>query len=137
MLTYDAERFRKGVSRLEAALVIQRYQPNSTVLGLPLFRCDSNGNLLSGLYVKGRGQMSTFWYWILDPEMRYYRAFETVDLEEGEKIFQEENFELWDVDLIDDDWGSSGSTFPDEIEVNDRTVSWYSAESLSFSTKIT
>lgn len=154
MLTYDAERFRKvslistlfevmlqvslqGVSRLEAALVIQRYQPNSTVLGLPLFRCDPNENLLSGLYVKGRGQMSTFWYWILDPEMRYYRAFETVDLEEGEKIFQEENFELWDVDLVDDDWGSSGSTFPDEIEVNDRTVSWYSAESLSFSTKIT
>ncbi|EKM78492.1 hypothetical protein AGABI1DRAFT_107658 [Agaricus bisporus var. burnettii JB137-S8] len=76
--------FRRGVSRLEGAQVIQRYQPSSTALDLPLFRCDSDGNALSGLYVKGRGQMSTFWYWILDPQMRCYRDFETANLEEGE-----------------------------------------------------
>jgi hypothetical protein len=39
--------------------------------------------------------MSTFWYWYLDAEMRYYRDFETVDLAEGEKIFREEDFQAW------------------------------------------
>ncbi|KAF7762216.1 hypothetical protein Agabi119p4_8809 [Agaricus bisporus var. burnettii] len=99
MLTFDAEKFRKGISRLEAAQVIRRHQPSSTTLELPIFRCDSEGNALSGLYIKGRGQMSTFWYWILDPEMRYYRDFETVDLVEGERIFKEEKFELWPAKL--------------------------------------
>ncbi|EKM78447.1 hypothetical protein AGABI1DRAFT_114725, partial [Agaricus bisporus var. burnettii JB137-S8] len=99
MLTFDAEKFRKGISRLEAAQVIRRHQPSSTTLELPIFRCDSDGNALSGLYIKGRGQMSTFWYWILDPDMRYYRDFETVDLVEGERIFKEEKFELWPAEL--------------------------------------
>jgi hypothetical protein len=31
----------------------------------------------------------------LDPEMRYYREFETASLGEGEIIFREEIFELW------------------------------------------
>jgi hypothetical protein len=39
--------------------------------------------------------MSTFWYWFLDAEMRYYREFETADLGQGEIVFREENFELW------------------------------------------
>ncbi|XP_006455291.1 hypothetical protein AGABI2DRAFT_121220 [Agaricus bisporus var. bisporus H97] len=119
MLNFDAEKFREGISRLEAAQVIQRYQPSSTTLDLPLFRCDSDGNALSGLYIKGRGQASTFWYWILDPEMRYFRDFETVDLAEGERIFREENFELWDVDLADDDWSSSGYPFSNECQPSD------------------
>ncbi|KAF7762492.1 hypothetical protein Agabi119p4_9085 [Agaricus bisporus var. burnettii] len=99
VLTFDAEKFRKGISRLEAAQVIRQHQPSSTTLELPIFRCDSDGNALSGLYIKGRGQMSTFWYWILDPEMRYYRDFETVNLVEGERIFKEEKFELWPAKL--------------------------------------
>jgi hypothetical protein len=87
--------FIQGISKLERAQVIQQYHPGSTSLELPLFRYDSDGNALSGLYIKGRGQMSTFWYWFLDPEMRYYREFETADLAEGERIFKEENFDLW------------------------------------------
>ncbi|KAF7762493.1 hypothetical protein Agabi119p4_9086 [Agaricus bisporus var. burnettii] len=99
MLTFDAEKFRKGISRLEAAQVIRRHQPNSTILELPIFRCDYDGNALSGLYIKGRGQMSTFWYWILDPVLGYYREFESVNLVEGERIFKEEKFELWPAKL--------------------------------------
>ncbi|XP_006455292.1 hypothetical protein AGABI2DRAFT_121221 [Agaricus bisporus var. bisporus H97] len=99
MLTFDAEKFRKGISRLEAAQVIRRHQPNSTILELPIFRCDYDGNALSGLYIKGRGQMSTFWYWILDPVLGYYREFESVDLVEGERIYKEEKFELWPAKL--------------------------------------
>ncbi|XP_006455325.1 hypothetical protein AGABI2DRAFT_209759 [Agaricus bisporus var. bisporus H97] len=102
ILAFDAESFRKGISRLEAAQVIRRHQPSSTTLELPIFRCDSDGNALSGLYIKGWGQMSTFWYWILDPEMKYYRDFETADLAEGERIFREESFELWDAMELDD-----------------------------------
>jgi hypothetical protein len=112
MLSFDADKFRKvssvsrclkdmlklvlqGISRLEATQVIQRYQPSSTSLELPLFRCDPDGHALSGLYIKGQGQMSTFWYWFLDAKMRYYRDFETVNLVGGERIFRDEDFELW------------------------------------------
>jgi hypothetical protein len=28
--------------------------------------------------------------------MKYFRCFETADLAEGEKLFREEEFELWD-----------------------------------------
>ncbi|EKM78462.1 hypothetical protein AGABI1DRAFT_129568 [Agaricus bisporus var. burnettii JB137-S8] len=94
--TFDIETFRRGILRLEEAQVMQRYQPSSTTLDFPLFRCDSNGNLLSGLYIRGRDQASTFLYWTLDSEMRSFRCFESADLTEGERVFREENFELWD-----------------------------------------
>jgi hypothetical protein len=151
MHNFDAEKFRKvssvpcylkdmlqvvlqGVSRLEEAQIIRRHQPSSTVLDLPLFRYDSDGNSLSGLYVKGQGQMSTFWYWFLDPEMRYYRDFETEDLGEGERIFRDEDFELWpdrneagDEEEEEEDRSSSSTPFSDESEPSDDEVQWYSA----------
>ena len=38
---------------------------------------------------------SIFWYWELNYELQYYREFRAVDLAEGQKIFQEEDFDLW------------------------------------------
>jgi hypothetical protein len=78
--------------------------------------------------------MSTFWYWFLDTEMRYYRDFETVDLGEGERIFREEDFRLWpdrneagDEEEEEEDRSSSSTPFSDESEPSDDEVQWYSA----------
>ncbi len=51
----------------------------------------------------GRGENSIFWYWEINYKLQYYRDFHAIDLVEGEKRFQGENFELW---LDDFDSGS-------------------------------
>lgn len=42
------------------------------------------------LMVWGQGDKKTYWYWELDVKLKYYRDYQTSDLAEGYKIFQEE-----------------------------------------------
>lgn len=42
------------------------------------------------LMVFGRGAKKVYWYWELDIKLKYFRGYRTLDLAEGDKVFQEE-----------------------------------------------
>ncbi|KAF7761962.1 hypothetical protein Agabi119p4_9954 [Agaricus bisporus var. burnettii] len=92
----DMELFQTRIKRLEEVRVIQRYSPHSTTLEPPLFRSDSQGRLLSGLYIVGQGDASIFWYWYFDPELKFRREFETMDLHEGQRVYREVEWDVMD-----------------------------------------
>lgn len=87
---------QQRIKRLEEVRVIQRYSPHSTTLEPPLFRNDSQGRLLSGLYTVGRDDASISWYWYFDPELKFRREFETMDLHEGERVYREVEWDVMD-----------------------------------------
>lgn len=41
----------------------------------------------------GRGSKSIFWYWEVNYDLGTFREFETIDLAEGERLYQEERFD--------------------------------------------
>ncbi|KAJ3560384.1 hypothetical protein NP233_g10874 [Leucocoprinus birnbaumii] len=51
--------------------------------------------LISGLYIRGQGSKSTFWYWEIDLDSQSYQEVQTFDLEYGMQIYKEESFEDW------------------------------------------
>lgn len=44
----------------------------------------------------GHDSKSIFWYWEINLESGYYQEFRAIDLAEGERIYHEEQFDLWD-----------------------------------------
>ncbi|KAF9440886.1 hypothetical protein P691DRAFT_800949 [Macrolepiota fuliginosa MF-IS2] len=55
----------------------------------------SQGKLISGLYCIGHGPRSIFWYWEINSKAEHYQQFLAADLAEGERAYQEEQFDLW------------------------------------------
>lgn len=44
----------------------------------------------------GRGLKKVYWYWILDPELRYFNEYFSTNWTEGENIYREQDFESWE-----------------------------------------
>lgn len=53
------------------------------------------GQVETGLYLAGVGSKSMFWYWEINNAKQYYQEFYTDNLVDGEKMYQEERFDLW------------------------------------------
>ncbi|KAJ3563197.1 hypothetical protein NP233_g9095 [Leucocoprinus birnbaumii] len=51
--------------------------------------------LISGLYIRGQGSKSTFWYWEIDLDSQSYQEVQMFDLEYGMQIYKKESFEDW------------------------------------------
>lgn len=75
--------------------IIERYYPNLASRMKSLLHDESRERVESALYRMGSGVKSIFWYWEINYELQHYREFRTIDLAEGQKLYHEENFDLW------------------------------------------
>lgn len=91
------------VKQRKLANVIQRYPLKWSARVKSLFHNKPREHFESALYRMGHNEKSIFWYWEINYELGYYRAFETIELAEGEKIFREEDFTSWPKET-DSEW---------------------------------
>lgn len=82
------------IKQYQRARIIKRYHPNLTSRLKSLLCHKSNNHVESGLYRMGHHVKSIFWYWEINHELEYYREFRAVDLAEGEKKFEEGDFDF-------------------------------------------
>lgn len=55
---------------------------------MSLFPKSPQGRNLSGLYIRGRGNKSVFWYFEFDFHSQFAQQFETCDLRDAQKIHE-------------------------------------------------
>lgn len=84
------------IKRNREAGVVRPYYPNLASRIKSLLGRKSRGRRESGLYLRGHGSKSIFWYWEINYELGHYQEFKAVNLSEGKEIYREERFDLWD-----------------------------------------
>ncbi|KAF9445558.1 hypothetical protein P691DRAFT_777489 [Macrolepiota fuliginosa MF-IS2] len=94
-ILFDVAKFRVTIKRWEKCGVIEPHYPNLTSRFKSLVPKKSQGNVISGLYRIGHGPKSLFWYWKINLKEEYYQEFWAVDLDEGERVYRDEQFDLW------------------------------------------
>ncbi|KAF9442342.1 hypothetical protein P691DRAFT_714489 [Macrolepiota fuliginosa MF-IS2] len=92
---FDVTKFEAVIKRWKECGVIQPYHRNLGSRFKSLIAKKSRGELISGLFRMGHGTKSIFWYWEVNFKEEYYQDFMAADLAEGEKIYREEQFDLW------------------------------------------
>ncbi|KAF9447439.1 hypothetical protein P691DRAFT_671520, partial [Macrolepiota fuliginosa MF-IS2] len=92
---FDVTEFKAVIKRWKECGIIRPYHPNIGSRFKSLVAKKSLDRLISRLYRMGHGPKSIFWYWEIDLKEEYYQEFMTVDLADGERIYQEERFDLW------------------------------------------
>lgn len=95
VLISDRKRNLQLINKSQEKRYIQRYYPDFISWVKSFFHNDGRRHVESALYRKGQGEQSVFWYWEINHELQYYRDLHTTNLEEGMKIFQEEDFDSW------------------------------------------
>ncbi|KAF9444383.1 hypothetical protein P691DRAFT_807465, partial [Macrolepiota fuliginosa MF-IS2] len=94
-MNFDITEFKAVIKRWKECGIIQPYYPGIGSRFKSLVAKKDQDKLISGLFRVGHGPKSIFWYWEVNLKEEYYQDFMAADLAEGEKIYREEQFDLW------------------------------------------
>ncbi|KAF9446884.1 hypothetical protein P691DRAFT_732444 [Macrolepiota fuliginosa MF-IS2] len=97
---FDAVAFNAMIKNFQKYGIIRPYYPNFPAWFKSLIPKKLQDKHTSGLYRIGRGPKSCFWYWEINFKAGYYQEFMALDLAEGKRIYEEEQFDLWN----EEDW---------------------------------
>ncbi|KAF9445547.1 hypothetical protein P691DRAFT_762386 [Macrolepiota fuliginosa MF-IS2] len=101
---FNVAKFKVVIKRWKECGIVQPYYPNLTSRFKSLISKKSQGNFISGLYRMGHGTKSIFWYWEINLKGGYYQEFQAADLDEGDRVYRDERFDLWPTTPLQPDW---------------------------------
>lgn len=74
--------------------IIQPCLPRPALKNRPPIQGPTGALQTRGLYTFGHGEKQHFWYWEINKQDQCYYEFETVDLDEAQRLYREKKFAL-------------------------------------------